>query len=1056
MNLILSKGVKTQQSGMIIKKMCLYTILLLVSAGISAQNTKTVTGTVKEANGETVIGATIMVKGTSSGTITDIDGAYTLSNVKEGQTLVFSMVGMETEERTIGSQSVIDVVMNSGITMEEVIITGYQTQRKIDLTGSVSSLSSEQMMRSNPFSVEQALKGKIAGVQVMNNDGAPGGGITIKVRGASSITAGSSPLYVIDGFPIPVSDNALDNPLATISPDAIESISVLKDVSSTAIYGAQGANGVILVTTKKGSAGVSETSVKASYGTSKLANSIEMLGAEDYLRAYMRDMVMSGRWHNADFYQEYKDQIWKTDPSRFNFYPDIALQNGVRQNYEISYRGGTDRMQNATTISFMDEEGIAINTGYKRFYFQTNNALKLLPQLTLNSNISYDYNIRSGAFWKEGNIFNEIQTFSPLVPKEWTFQEIDDNLYYTGKMDNPYRKLKDIMHKNNNSTFFGQAELVYNINNNWFVKAGTGIRLPKGNIKEFIPKSIQQGYNNNGWASYQTNDTQNLRGVIQAGYSKMFNDVHNFSMNAVYEANTHKFETFRQEYTQFNTDLGWEGIYDAKSGNHVKSPEINYEKIAMLSAVFMANYSYKGKYLVKASMRADGSSKFGPDNRWGYFPSGAFGWRLSEEEFLKSLSWFENSIDNLKLRFSYGQVGNDQIASYQFAQTLASADRLAVFGNGTVPSLYTSRMANPDIGWEVTEEFNSGLDLDLFRNRLNIIVDLYTKTTSDMLLDQNLPRLSGFNKVTRNIGSVRNRGLEISVGGLIIDKKDFMWNAALNFSTNRSKVLSLGAEDQMLEGRNVGRASETENVLIKEGYPLGLFYGMQMEGIRGNWHSDNNAVGSTNSPWWWGTEREMPYGFPTFADIDGDGILNMNDRTVIGDVNPKFIGGLNTFFRWKFIETAMDFSWSYGNDVINGNLYHLMNNGDIRNKSAVYYKDAWFANNPEGSFTGPGPIDWSGYMWAASNSEMVENGSFLKMNNFAVTFRIPQNKLKNWKIKDLSLTYSVNNVFCLTKYSGYDPEVRSGSSGSNRILPGVDISAYPYSRSHVFSLNFKY
>ena len=1033
--------------------LCLF---LSLSIGGFAQEKKSIYGYVKETDEQPLVGVNVKVKGTQNGTVTDIDGKYTLNNVTPGQVVVYSMIGMTTVEKTVGNQQQINVVMKSGIEIDEVIVTGYQTQRKIDLTGSVSSLNSDQFMKTNPLSMEQALKGKIAGVQVMNNDGAPGGGITIKVRGASSITAGSSPLYVVDGFPIPISDDPLDNPLATISPDAIESISILKDVSSTAVYGAQGANGVVLITTKKGSAGMSEISVKASYGISKLANSISMLGAEDYMRAYMRDMVMNGQWQNADFYQEYKDQIWNTDPSRFQFYPDLCLQNGTKQNYEVSYRGGTEKIQNSTILSFMNEDGIAVNTGFKRFYFQTNNSIKLLPQLTLNTNISYEHNIRSGAFWTEGNIFNEIQTFSPLVPKEWTFQEIDDNLYYTGKMDNPYRKLKDIDYSNKNHTFFGQAELVYNITDHWFVKAGMGVRTPKGEIKEFVPKTIQRGYDNNGWASYGTQNALNLRGVVQAGFSKVFNEVHNLSVNAVYEANTNKYETFGQEYSQFNTDLGWEGIYDAKSGNHVKSPTIGYEKVAMLSGVFMANYSYKGRYLLKASMRADGSSKFAPDNRWGFFPSGAIGWRVSDENFFKNVSWLKKNVDNLKLRFSYGQVGNDQIASYAYAQTLASSSRQAIFGDGTIPALYINRMANPDISWEVTEEFNGGLDLDMFNNRLNISVDLYTKKTKDMLLEQNLPRMSGFSKVTRNIGSVRNRGFEISVGGLIIDKKDFSWNATINFSANQSKVLSLGTENQMLESRPVGSASGTENVLIKEGYPLGLFYGLQMEGIRSNWYSDSNGVGSADSPWWYATEREMPYGFPSFADINGDGKINMEDRVVIGDVNPVFIGGLNTHFRWKFIELAMDFSWSYGNDIINGNIYNLMNNGDIRNKSSVYYKNAWFANNPTGTFTGPGPISWSGYMWTASNSEMVEDGSFLKMNNLAITCHLPKKLLNAWKIKDMSFTYSINNVFCLTKYSGYDPEVRSGNSISNRILPGVDISSYPYARSHVFSFNFKY
>lgn len=1032
-----------------------FSFLMLLCLGFMtkayAQKTVTITGCVTEEDNTPLIGVTVLIKGSTSGTITDIDGNYSLDNVTPGQTLVFSMIGMNTIEKKVGNATVINVVMKSGLQLEEVVVTGYQSQRKVDLTGSVSSVNAEQLTRTNPFSAEQALKGKIAGVQVMNNDGAPGGGITIKVRGASSITAGSSPLYVIDGFPIPISDDPLDNPLATISPDAIESISVLKDVSSTAIYGAQGANGVVLITTKKGKEGVGEISAKVSYGISNIANNIPMLGAEEYMRAYMRDMILTGRWQNADFYNEYKNQIWKTDPSRFQFYPDLCLQKGSKQNYEVSYRGGNERIQNSTIFSYMNEEGIAINTGYKRFYFQTNNSIKLLPRLTLNTNISFEHSLRNGSFWMEDNLFNEIQTFSPLIPKEWTFMEIDNNLYYTGKIDNPYRKLQDIMHNNKGQIFFGQAELVYNINDDLFIKGSVGVRLPQNEIKEFIPTTIQKGYENNGWASLSTQNTSNIRGALQIGYSKVFNDIHKLSLGGVYEANTQEFKTFGQEYTQFNTDLGWEGIYSAKSGNHVKSPVIGYEKIAMLSGVIMANYTLNEKYLFKASLRADGSSKFSPNNRWGYFPSGAFAWRISEENFFKSNSWLSSHVNNLKLRLSYGQVGNDQISSYQYVHTLASGNRQAIFEGQSLSTVYTNRMINPDITWEVTEEINGGLDIDMFNNRLNIALDLYTKTTRDMLLEQNLPRTSGFNKVTRNIGSVRNRGFELSIGGTILEGKDYSWNATLNFSTNKSKVLSLGNENQMLENCAVGQASSSENVLIKEGYPLGLFYGLQMEGIRSNWYSDANAVGSTSSSWWYATEREMPYGFPSFADINGDGKIDMNDRTVIGDVNPKFIGGFNTHARWKFIELAMDFSWSYGNDIINGNLYNLMSHGDIRNRMKTYYHNTWFANNITGTFPGTGAMTWSGYMNAASNSEMVEDGSFLKMNNLAITLRLPQKIAHSWKIKDLSFTYSISNVFCLTKYSGYDPEVRN----SNRILPGVDLSSYPYSRSHVFSLNFK-
>ncbi len=1037
-------------------------VFLFVVSGASvcfaqSNDGRSVSGTVCDESGAPLAGVAVIVKGSFDGTTTDVKGQYELRKVSDKDVLVFTMIGMKSLEKTVGSRSVVDVVMTSdNLALDEVVVTGYQSQRKVDLTGSVASISSDNLMKTNPFSTEQALKGKFAGVQVMNNDGAPGGGITVKIRGASSITAGSAPLYVVDGFPYPISDNPYDSPLSTISPDAIESISILKDVSSTAIYGAQGANGVVLITTKKGSEGMSEVSFKASVGVSSIANEIEMLGAEDYMRAYMRSQVMNQHWENTDFYEEYKNRIWETDPGRFQFYPDFCLRNAVKQNYEVSYRGGTDKIQNATTFSYTNEDGIAINTGFNKFYFQTNTTFKILKNLSLNTNLAFDRGIRTGAFWIEDNLFNEIQTFSPLIPREWTFQDIDDNLYYTGKMDNPWRKLTDIDYQKINDNLSGQAELVWNLHENWFVKGSFGIRIPKSETKHFIPETIQAGYDNGGKATYGTESGLTLRGMGQVGFNKTFNGKHRVSVNAVYEVNTNEYNLYSQDFTHFNTDLGWHGIYAAESGSHVTPPTVEYEKVAMMSGVLMANYSYADKYLFKASLRADASSKFAPSNRWGFFPSGAFAWRVSEESFFKNSGWLSRNVSNLKLRLSYGQVGNDQISSYGYVNTLESGDRYGVFGTTNIPSLYLNRMVNPYVGWETTEEFNGGIDLDMFGGRLNFTMDLYTKTTWDMLLNQHLPMLSGYETVTRNVGSVRNRGFEVSLGGRILETKDILWTASVNFSSNVSKVLSLGNDDMMLESRDVGSASSSENVLIKEGLPLGLFYGLQMEGIRSNWYLDNNGVGSTDSSWWYATEREAPYGFPSFVDVNGDGQITIEDRTVIGCVNPKFIGGFNTFFSWRFIDVAMDFSWSYGNDIINGNFYELMNHGDIRNKVASYYKNEWFANNTSGTFTGPGAMDWSGYMWAASTSEMVEDGSFFKMNNLAVTFHLPSSLLNKWRIRDLSLTYSVNNVFCLTNYSGYDPEVSSGSSIDNRILSGVDISSYPYARTHTFTLNFKF
>ncbi|MFR9496573.1 MAG: hypothetical protein SNG81_09435 [Rikenellaceae bacterium] len=550
-----------------------------------------------------------------------------------------------------------------------------------------------------------------------------------------------------------------------------------------------------------------------------------------------------------------------------------------------------------------------------------------------------------------------------------------------------------------------------------------------------------------------------MRGAFQAGYNKDWNNGHVLNAQVVFEANSNEVNQFEQTYTHFNTDLGWEGIYSAESGSHVEAPTLWYEKVTQLSGVAMVNYSYDGKYLFKASLRADGSSKFAPSNRWGYFPSGAFAWRLSEESFFKQSDFLDRNVDNVKLRFSYGKVGNDQIDSYQYINTLSSGSQQAVFGDSSLTTYYSSRMMNSEIGWEVTGEFNLGLDIDMFDNRLNLTMDAYSKVTTDMLLDQHLPMTSGFDSVTRNVGSVGSQGFEISLGGRIIDKKDFSWSATINFSTNRTEVLSLGDSYVMYENRYVGQGNSTENVLIQEGMPLGLLYGMQIEGVRSNYNLDNNAV-TSSSDWWWAPTREAPYAFVSFADINGDGESSLEDRTVIGCTTPKFIGGLNTNFRWKFIEVAMDFSWSYGNDVINGNFYDFMRCDGIDNRSALYYETAWFPTNTTGTFTPSGPISWSNYMSTVTTSEIVEDGSFLKLNNVALTYRMPNSTLKRLfkdaGVTGIALTYSINNVFCLTNYTGYDPEVSSGTSAENRILSGVDISSYPYSRSHMISLNLKF
>ena len=1030
---------------------------------MSEQQDKKVTGKVTDSSGGALPGVSVVVKGTTTGTITDKDGLFSLVLPSDAKTLSFSFIGMKSAEIVIEGKTTINVVLaEESISLNEVVAVGYGTQRKIDLTGSVVAVSSKEIMRSHPITIEQALKGKIAGVQVQNSDGAPGGGIIIKIRGANSITAGNAPLYVIDGFPVPVNDDPFNNPLSRLSPESIESISILKDVSSTAIYGAQGANGVVLITTKKAKEGFSEFSVNASVGYNKLSKPLKMLSNEDYMRSMMLSAVMDQHWENSDFYQDYKNQIWKTDPSRFKSYQDICMRTGKQQKYDLTFSGGNKVVKNMTVLSLLDNQGVVLNNGYKDFNIMSNTTVQLLPKMSIDANLSYDYNSTNGIGY-----INSIANFSPLIPKEWGFQDIKTNLYYTPKMDNPYKTIMDTEQKRNKSQFSVQTELKWEIFNGLTFKGGVGIRMLGEDFKKYSPPTLLSSFNNGGEAQTSFNKGTNIRYAAQLFYTKTLNTIHEFSFGLIGEANSYQSESFFQAYTNFNTDLGWYGIPSAKSGTFVTPPNIAYDKSNMLSGVIVGNYSLKGKYLFKASFRSDGSSRFGPENRWAYFPSGAIGWRLSDEEFFKS-SFLSKFVNNAKVRISSGAVGNNQIDNYIYVNSLGVNARRGVFmntasptSNGLYGSLtpttilanYTSRMSNAAIAWETTSEINYGLDLGFFNSRLNLTLDYYQRKTTNMLLNKALPMTSGFGQVTRNIGSVGNKGIELGINAAIIAKKDFSWDASFNISANRSKVLDLGGADLILQSRNVGASSSSENVLIKVGKPLGLLYGLQMEGVRSTWASDNNAP---NSIFWYNTQREAPYGFPSFADINGDGTVDKKDKTVIGSVLPTFIGGYNQQFKYKFIYLSMDFSWSVGNDIINGNYYSLIPMGGRNNKLQSYYNSVWFANNG-GTIPGPGGGDWTGQgKNEATPSEIVEDGSFLRMNNLTIGIDFPKQFIPTKKVKSIRLSYSVNNLFTLTRYSGYDPDVSSGSNIDNRILPGVDLVAYPLAKMHLISLNINF
>jgi len=1049
----------------------------------SQQVKQIVKGSVVSEKDEALPGVSIRFKGGTAATITDDKGGYSIEVPNGNGSLFFTTVGYESYTEQIRNRNIINIKLtSSSLALDQVVVVGYSAHKKVDLTGAVSIVSAKEIRKSEPVNIEQALKGKIAGVQVQNSDGAPGSGINVKIRGANSITAGSSPLYVVDGFPYPISSDPLNNPLSTLSPDVISDITVLKDVSSTSIYGAQGANGVVLITTKKAKDGVNELSLKTTYGVSKLTKGLEMLDPEGYMRAMMLEYTFFNFWQNGDFYNDYRNQIWKTDPSRFKYYSDFLFKNSIRQLSEVTYTGGSKNVRNITTLSFLDDKGIVYNTGFKRYNFASNTSVQATPRFNISANLAYNNMNRSGSTYlpadAPGNvdIFNTISTYSPLIPKEWTWREYDANLHtgFFKQRDNPYRLLNDIEASTIDRLFTGQLDLNYQLLKGLDLKGGVGVRLPQNEAKKFVPQTIYSSFLTGGEAQYDIGKSTNLRYYAQVNYNKTFNEIHEVTAGLVGESNNYKADGFSQEYTHFNTDLGFNGIYTAQSGDFVKPPLITASEYQILSGIAFATYSYKEKYLFKASVRSDGSSRFGPENRWGIFPAAAAAWRISEEGWFKNSKTLSKIVSSAKFRASYGEVGNDQIPDYLWVNTLGYSSRRAVFfapgtpdANGIFTSatpaansaLYTVKQSNKEIEWETTKEYNFGLDLGFLDNRINMVLDVYNRKTVNMLLNQTLPLTSGFESVTRNIGSIRNKGIELGLNAGVIRNRDFRWDVTFNISANRSKVLDLGDNDLMLENRNVGsQAYSGQNVLIKEGMPLGLLFGMQIEGMRTTWNLDNNAPQS-NLYYWTGT-REGPFGFYTFNDTNGDGWIDLDDRSILAKTEPSFIGGISTTIGYKFLELYLSFSGSYGSDLVNANYYELLNQLiGSNNKVKMFAEQGWFpTSNRGGTIPGPGPAYFGPPQYYNTSSDFVEDGSYLKLNNIALSLDVPKSLLKRIKMKTLRLTYTATNLFTITRYSGYDPEVSSAKStdGTSRILPGVDFSSYPYSRTHAITLNLTF
>ncbi len=1023
-----------------------------------------VTGTVKDSKGLPLPGVTVAVKGTTTGTITNADGKFRLSLPPTAKILTFSFVGMKTTDVGIGNLTNFNVEMKDDVSsLDEVVVIGYGSMKKSDLTGSVGEVAVKDLVKAPVSSFAEALAGRVAGVQAISSDGQPGAGVNIIIRGNGSLTQSTQPLYVIDGIAIEGFD-----PL-TMNQEEIESMSILKDASSTAIYGARGANGVVLIQTKRGSVGKPVVTFSSSLGFQEVPKAKELMNPYEFVKYqtelnpaisttlyYFAYDAALGRQRTLDDYKNVQG---------INF-QDYLLRTGATQIHDVSLRGGNDMTKYSVSGSIYDLKGAIINTGLTRY----------TGRITLDQKISNKFStgltVNSSVYSQNGQIVNQGQAGSGqptsyLLISAWMYrpfttsptQDIledpaDTEAGTTSDIRvNPFLSQQNQHVVNTTNLLETNGYIKYNINKDLTFKTTGGYRNNRYVAEAFYNSLTTQGspYNLNNINGINGNIRNTVTNIISNSntltFNKKINKDHQITALALFETISTK--TSADGYTGRllpNETLGISGIDEGTAASAVMSRSKN----TMVSYAGRIDYNYKSRYLVTGSYRADASSKF--NNPWGYFPSASVAWNMQNEPFFEKLL---PGVSNSKLRFGYGEVGNNRIGDFDYLPRLTfnNTSEGYAFNNGTPGgAIYMSNVGNIDLKWETVKTLDLGYELGVLKNKLTLELDLYRKTTTDLLLNATLPPTTGFSTAVKNIGELRNDGLEITINSYNINTPKFKWSTNFNISFNRNKVMALTNGQQSLSSTVAYVSQFNKPLYLAEiGKPSGMMIGYIWEGnyqysdfdnpsegiyILKPEISGNGAVRSTIQP-----------GDIKYRDLNGDGTMNDADVTFIGRGQPIHTGGFSNNFSYKGFELNVFFAWSYGNNIFNGNRLIMEGNSNgwaLINQYATY-ADRWSPTNPSNLYyrtRGQGPI-------GLFSSRTVEDGSFLKLKTIALSYSVPYNIIKKVSMSNLTLNVSAQNLYTWTKYSGMDPEV---STRGVVLTPGFDYSAYPRSPMIVFGL----
>lgn len=1060
------------------KKLCLLLLSVTVAVLVVAQQ-RNITGIVKSEQDQPLAGVVVLNKRNNDAVITAKTGHYSIRAV-QGDTLRFSSLGMITQTVVVSARTVENVTMQDDLfKVDEVVVIGYGSQKKSDMTGAVASITNKELSSINATSVDQLLQGQLAGVRVASNSGAPGGGMNIQIRGGNSMNGSNEPLYIIDGFPIEINQDEVaadasagdaqqyTNILAGLNPNDIERIEVLKDASATAIYGSKGANGVVIITTKKGSdlqGGKDLVEVGYSFSVDEISRKLPMLEPWEWASYYNEFIRVTGSQNSLPSFNGKRDQngiYWPTVDdikNQTNTYygpwgvnwQDLMFRAAKTHNVNVSVRGNRDQTNYALSANYLRNEGIIPNTDFDRIVIRGNINRRISKKFYVSGNVQFTHSegnqkpTAGNTTDNMGVVLNSLRynNVFPAFNPDGSYFNLKGETAEDMSINHPLLFVNEVKNVTKNNAALGSLSVEFRPISDLSIKSTLNARYSNSVRDLYYPRSTQQGTSTRGYAGNTWSEVLNYISETYVNYTKKFRQHHSLGVMAGFSYEQTDLRSLNiRVFDFFSDDLQGANLSE---GTLPQIPQNDITKTKMASFYGRVNYSYKDRYLLTATFRGDGSSKFGRNNKWAYFPSFALAWRISEEPFMKKVNW----ITNFKLRAGYGLSGSQAISPYQ-SLCLLTTDGYYFGGNyvkgigvgkyewSASGGVYTG-LGEPDLKWETTEQINVGVDLGFLKNRFNLVVDLYEKNTRDLHQMVELPLESGYSYTVRNMGKIRNRGLEVTLQANL-RFGEFKWYPSVNYYMNRNKIMSLGGKYTYVDGPALisGDGGEPfRGHIAIEGHPMGMFYGYKTNGIIQNSEQASEYSSSVG---------KLEPGEVRYVDISGpegrpDGKVDSYDRTIIGNPHPDFEINFSNRFSWRNLEFSFNIAGVYGNDILNVNLSQI-ESGTCSRVESARMRDMWTIYNP--SNTQP-------KIGATRNRIMsdryVEDGSFIKLRNVMIGY--------NFKIKKLGLTKAQiyvkgSNLLTLTRYSGYDPEVNQYQSNQK---PGVDYGTYPATRTYTVGL----